>query len=101
MLTERQQRVLAVLSTSPEGMAPPVLWKRLGEGLPEWEFKKWTPPFGCIPILQRPLNNPASFSRYQGLDSLEPLATFEGNPQIDDMLCPWRTPPRVPHLRTT
>jgi hypothetical protein len=34
------QRVLAVLSASPEGMALRDLWKRLGEGLPEWEIKK-------------------------------------------------------------
>ena len=47
---------------------------------------------GCIPILQRPLNNQASCSRHQGLDGLEPSATFEGNPQVDDILCPRRTP---------
>jgi hypothetical protein len=50
MLTERQQRVLAVLSTSPEGMALRDLRKELGEGLPEWELKKWTASLGCIPI---------------------------------------------------
>jgi hypothetical protein len=49
--------VLAVLSTSPEGMALRDFRKRLGEGLPEWELKKWTAPFGGIPILQRPPNN--------------------------------------------
>lgn len=56
---------------------------------------------GCIPILQRSLNNQASCSRHQGLDGLEPSATFEGNPQIDDILCPWRTPmlPTALHAR--
>ena len=57
--------------------------------------------YGCIPILQRPLNNQASYSRHQGLDGLEPSATFEGNPQVDNILCPWRTPmlPTALHTR--
>jgi hypothetical protein len=61
MLTERQQRVLAVLSTSLGGMALRDLRKGLGEGLPEWELKKWTDPFGRIPILQKPLANLAAY----------------------------------------
>lgn len=48
-VTARQQ-VLAVLSTSPEGMALRDPRKELGEGLPEWELKKWTASLGCIPI---------------------------------------------------
>jgi len=38
-VTERQQRVLAVLSTSAEGLALRDIRKGLGDEIPEWELK--------------------------------------------------------------